>query len=157
LFRILRIAVEQIYNLEERLLFRSGQRAEYYADRLAAQVASSTAMIESLDILYLDQPCSLAVRYAAQREEPDVWAAQLRFKDDLPAKEWERLRRLDAKRGAGIDATHPPTNLRIELLKSESQHPARIELAGAESVAISQEMASGFGLVGERIASRFAG
>ena len=155
-FGILRFGVGRLFDVESGLLFRSGQRAEYYADRLAAQVSSTLAMVECLDTCHLDRACSLALRYAAQRQEPDIWAAQRRFFDDFNPKEWERLRRLDARRGSAVDATHPPTNLRIDLLRSGTQYEARVEMSREESLAVAHEMASAFALVGDNVAARFA-
>ena len=155
IYRVLRLIVEIIFRLEESLLFASGRRAEYYADRLAARIASSEATIAMLDTFYLDRPCLLTLRFASRRDEGDVWAAERTFLAEISPKEWERLRRLDAIRGAGIDDTHPPTNLRIELLRAQPPESARIQLTNSESTAIAAEMASGYSLVGERIAARF--
>jgi Zn-dependent protease with chaperone function len=155
IYRVLRKLVELLYDLEQSLLFRSRQRAEYYADRVAARVASTPAMLAVLDILHLDRACSLAIRYAAQREEGDIWSRERAFVHDFSPKEWERLRRLDAMRGTAVDSTHPPTNLRFELLKSAPQQPAQVQVSAQESAAIAAEMASGYDLVGEKIIARF--
>jgi Zn-dependent protease with chaperone function len=142
--RGLGIAVGGVFRLERSLLFHSEQRAEYYADWLAAQIASTDAMMGCLDRLHLARPCIVAIRFAAQREQPDIWAAERQFIADLSAKEWERLRRLDARQGTSIDSTHPPTNLRVELLHQKPAQAARIAMSPAESAAISQELARSF-------------
>jgi len=157
LYRVLRTVVDLLYTAEESLLFASRQRAEYYADRVATRVASTQAVIDCLDVLHLSRPCILAMHYAAQREEADMWASEQSFMREFSAKEWERLRRLDARRGTAIDSTHPPTNLRVEMLKSAPEVPARVILTASEWAAIADEMSSGFVLVGDRITSRSAG
>jgi Zn-dependent protease with chaperone function len=142
--RALSFVVGAVYRLERSLLFQSQQRAEYYADWLAARVASTDAMVGCLDHLHLERLCILAIRFAAQREQPDVWAAERRFLTDLSPKEWERLRRLDARQGTSIDSTHPPTNLRIELLRQKPAEVAHVTMSSAESAAISKELAQCF-------------
>jgi Zn-dependent protease with chaperone function len=142
--RGLSFVVGAVFRLELSLLFHSQQRAEYYADWLAAGVASRDAMVGCLDHLHLERLCILAIRFAAQREQPDVWAAERRFLGDLSAKEWERRRRLDARHGTSIDSTHPPTNLRIELLRQKPAQAAHITMSSTESAAISAELAQCF-------------
>jgi Zn-dependent protease with chaperone function len=132
------------YRLERSLLFQSEQRAEYYADWLAAEIASTDAMIGCLDSLHLERFCILAIRFAAQHEQPDIWAAERQFLADLSPKEWERQRRLHARHGTSIDSTHPPTNLRIELLRQKPAQEAHITMSPADSVAISEELARCF-------------
>jgi Zn-dependent protease with chaperone function len=157
LYRVLRSAVGALYDFEQSLLFRSGQRAEYYADRVAAHAAGTPAMLALLDSFHLGRACMLAIRYAAQRDEGDPWAAERGLVRDFNPKEWERLRRLDARRGTAVDATHPPTNLRAEMLETGPQESATIEVAAAQSVAIVSELESAYRLVGEQIASPWAG
>jgi Zn-dependent protease with chaperone function len=155
LMRVAGWIVFGLYIVETSLLFRSRQSAEYYADRLAAVIASTEAMIACLDHLNLAEPCTLAVRYAAQRQQ-DVWSIERQYVDNLTAKEWERLRRLHARQGTRVDSTHPPTNLRIDLLRKQPETTGRIRLTAAESDAIAAEMAHAFGAVGERLVSRLA-
>lgn len=156
LYREMRRIVEAIYGLEESLLYRSGQRAEYYADRVAGHVVGTEPLLGLLDSFHLDRVCTLAIRYAARREESDIWASERNFVRDFSPMEWERLRRIDARRGTAVDDTHPPTNLRVEMLKSRPQEAGAIKVSEAESLAIDAEMESVYRLVGERIVSRFA-
>jgi Zn-dependent protease with chaperone function len=142
--RALRTVVGGLYRLQRSLVFHSQQRAEYYADWLAARVASTDAMVGSLDRLHLERFCILAIRFAAQHEQPDIWATERQFLADLSPKEWERQRRLDARQGTSIDSTHPPTNLRIELLRQKPVQEAHTTMSPAESAAISQELARCF-------------
>jgi Zn-dependent protease with chaperone function len=154
--RILGVGVAALYRFELSLLFQSQQRAEYYADWLAARVASTDAMVSGLDRSHLAGPCLMAIRYAAQRDEPDIWAAERRFVAELSASEWERLRRLDARFGTSVDATHPPTKLRVELLRSKPPQTARITLSEVESAAITVELANARSVIGGMIADAFA-
>ena len=153
---LLRAGVERLIDLESSLRYVSQQRAEYFADLLSARVASTSAAISMLDHLFIARLGAQAVYYAARRDEADVWKIERRFLDELSPKEWERLRRLHARRGTRIDATHPPTNLRIELLRQQVDLPGTITLSAADSHAIEAELDSGFKLVGEHLATRFS-
>jgi Zn-dependent protease with chaperone function len=153
---IMRGAVAALYRFEESLLFQSRQRAEYYADWLAARAASTDAVVSGLDRAHLTGSCLMAIRYAAQREEPDIWSVERQFVAELSAKEWERLRRLDARLGTSIDSTHPPTNLRVELLRQKPPQTARITMSETESAAISAELAGARSSIGERLVEAFA-
>ena len=156
IYRVLRAGIDVIFRIEEALLFRSGQRAEYFADRLAAQIGSTEALLACLDVLHLARACSLALRFAARREANDLWETERAFFRDFSPKEWERLRRLDARRGTSVDSTHPPTNLRITLLQAAPPAPGRMKISTDEAAAISNEIESGFRLVAEQMTSRFA-
>ncbi|HEY1455183.1 MAG TPA: M48 family metallopeptidase [Candidatus Dormibacteraeota bacterium] len=154
--RVLRAGVARVFELERSLLFASSQRAEYFADLVAARVGSNAAALSLLDRLYIARQASQAVVYAARREEGDVWAAERTYLNDLSPKEWERQRRLQAMRGTSIDATHPPTNLRIELLKRRTATGTSLSLSATESRAIEAELESGFDLVAEHLKARFS-
>lgn len=154
--RLVRLGIRSLYELEESLLFRSQQRAEYFADLLAARIGSSAAMIACLDRIYLARSAALAITYAARREEPDIWASERQFLDRLSAKEHERIRRLEAMAGTAVDSTHPPTNLRIALLKRGPELPAKVTLSPNESQAVAAELVPSFTLIGDRLRERFA-
>lgn len=153
---LLRGAVNVLYEFELSLVFRSQQRAEYLADAIAARVGSTDAMQGCLDLLHLSRPCWMAVRFAAQRDEPDIWEPERKFLAELPAKEWERFRRLAARDGTSIDSTHPPTNLRIEMLSRQPAQAVQIELSASESAAVAAEVASGVKLVADQLKMRLA-
>jgi Zn-dependent protease with chaperone function len=154
--RLMRAAVSAVYRFERSLIFQSSQRAEYFADLLATRAGSSAAMIGALDALHLAAPGEQAVVFAARRDEPDIWEAERTYFESLGPMEWERHRRLDARDGTAVDSTHPPTNLRIELLKRRAAQPAGVSLTGGEGAAIAAEMKSGFELVEQQLKERLA-
>jgi Zn-dependent protease with chaperone function len=154
--RLLRLFVGLIYDAEHSLMFRSTQRAEYYADALGARIGSSAAMVRCLDKLHLARLCSQSVDYAARRGQADIWSTETQFFDELGEREWERLRRLDARRGTSIDTTHPPTDLRIQMVESMPGHSAQVTLSADEFKPIAAEIASAFQLVSEQLVSRLA-
>jgi Zn-dependent protease with chaperone function len=146
-----RAGVRALFRFERSLLYQSSQRAEYFADMLAARAASTEAMIGALDALYIADPCSGAVRFAARRGETDIWAAEQKFFLSITPREWERYRRIETRDGTAIDATHPPTNLRIELQSSKAAQPAAISVTSDEWKAIAAEIGSGFALVASQL------
>jgi len=153
---VLRVLVNAVTDFEVALVYSSQQAAEYYADWLAAKIGSTKAAIGLLDRLYLGRQAALAVRFAAQREKPDIWAAEIAYLNDLSAKEWERLRRVQAAEGTGVDSTHPPTNLRIEMLTRADRCDAKLTMSVAESQGIAAELVSGFELVARILSERLA-
>jgi Zn-dependent protease with chaperone function len=150
--RLMGSLIGALYRLERSLLFQSQQRAEYYADWLAAKAASTDAMVRCLDTFHVARLCTLAVRFAAQRGQPDIWKAERQFLSDLSPREWERLRRLDARQATSIDSTHPPTNLRIELLRQKPLETGSVSMSSAEAAAISAELSRYFDAVADRLA-----
>ena len=159
--RAMGIVVIGLFNLEKELVFRSQQRAEYFADALSARVASTAAAIACLDRCYLARQATQAVYFAARHADdgvkPDIWAAELRYLDEMSEMEWERLRRLNSRDGTAIDSNHPPTNLRIEMLKQQPVEPGRITLSVQEARSISAELASGYDLVADLLMASLAG
>lgn len=119
-FGFLRLGIAAVFRAEASLLLESIQKAEYYAEALGARVASARAAIGCTDRLHLARACVQAMEVAVRRGQQDIWTAEREFVATLPRHEYERLRRLDALHGTAIDATHPPTNLRVALLHNNS-------------------------------------
>jgi Zn-dependent protease with chaperone function len=129
------------YRTELSLLYRSTQRAEYLADRFAAQLGSTAAAVGALDKLYLARPVRQTVDQA-RKWGKDPWAASRLFLTELPAGEWERHRRLAALTADSVDGTHPPTNLRIQLLSRANPVAGTMRVTAVESQAMDRELAS---------------
>jgi len=122
---------------------RSSQRAEYLADRKAAEIAGSEATASMLDrTLLFDtsyRALGKAVRFAA---DGDPLSA---VRDDLrrfPAREIERRVRAGRIRETRIDSSHPPTYLRTRLIRTRPASGARVVLGTDESRAIDRELAA---------------
>ena len=126
---------------ERSLLYRSTQRAEYLADRFAAQLGSTAAAVGALDKQYLSRPVRQTVEQA-RKWGKDPWAASCLFLSELPPGEWERLRRLAALNADSVDGTHPPTNLRIQLLGRAAPLAGTMRLTLRESQAMDLELAA---------------
>jgi len=104
----------------ERIAARSGQRAEYRADELAGAAAGTDATVAMLDQFFVAGQCMAAMRLAGTREpDGDVWAAESRFLRAVTPAQRERWRRIAAREEHRTDASHPPTLLRQEMLRSK--------------------------------------
>jgi Zn-dependent protease with chaperone function len=121
---------------------RDGQRAEYYADALAARAGGSEATIQLLDLLVLVEPVLLQVHKQARAGEPiSTWRAvagralaQGGFLQPL-------RRQLGTRRGVSVFATHPPPGLRARMIESRSPVAADVVLDDLDSARIDAELA----------------
>jgi Zn-dependent protease with chaperone function len=102
----------------DRLALRSGQSAEYRADRFAAQVAGLDAVEGLLTCLLLADLVQGALRRAAIRGEADIWAAQRAAMAAVPADQLDRYERIGRRRLQRIDVSHPPTHYRLDLIRT---------------------------------------
>jgi Zn-dependent protease with chaperone function len=101
------------------LLWRESQRAEHLADYLASTVSGTTAMLSLIDKFHLRKACALTVQRAAlNRESESTLLEELhRRAMEVPARERERIKRVQQLEGARLDVAHPPTAYRIRLLE----------------------------------------
>ncbi len=119
------------------LLWRDSQRAEYLADYQASTVSGTQAMLCVLKKLELEPQFAWFVHRAAVAcDVSNIFDELARYRErgentgvESPSQERGRL-----------DATHPPTDFRIEFLK---KHPAsaRLSLSRFDSEAIDRELA----------------
>jgi Zn-dependent protease with chaperone function len=121
------------------------QHQEYLADRAAAAAVGPEHLIEGLaGVLAL--PGTVTRTAAAVRRGDSPWEA-LAETATLPAREVDRLRRLGARESHQLDARHPPTHLRIDLLERAprplSPYVADIgarQAAGREIIALQERL-----------------
>ncbi|MFI9326160.1 M48 family metalloprotease [Kitasatospora sp. NPDC052868] len=144
----------------DRLTARAGQQAEYHADKLSARAASTTATRGLLETVLLDgathtlvtrlradlvhRPRTVRRGAARPPQEPvttTLWEQLREHLATIPPLERERLLRRSAIRQDAVDATHPPTHLRLALLGRRPSYPAVITTTPAESAAIAAELA----------------
>lgn len=136
------------------LCWRDAQRAEYLADRLAAQVAGTAAMLSLLDKLHVTHARHLLAPNPADRERSDHFFDDLRARlASIPPREWDRIRRVERLHVSRLDTTHPPTAYRIALLDALPIAPPAITLADDESAALALELAAAERTAEERMAS----
>ncbi|MCZ4119182.1 M48 family metallopeptidase [Streptomyces sp. H39-S7] len=148
-----RYAVLGVLRLLDHLTVRSAQRAEYLADRMAAGTGSSEAAVGLFDRLLTGESVSNDLRTQAVRArtrlpgvdpkavEAGLWTHLATRITSIPAREYDRLRRVSVLRGHAVDATHPPTHLRRSLIADGAQLPGTVVLDAAAVAAIDAELA----------------
>jgi Zn-dependent protease with chaperone function len=128
---------------------RAGQYAEYLADQLGSRIGSSQATVRGLEVSLLAAASMRTMDTAVRRRvHPDeLWRIQREHLASVPPIEWERLRRVAAKRDLRVDESHPPTHLRIELAKARPQQAAAVVVGRVESELIDKELAPAYAQV----------
>jgi Zn-dependent protease with chaperone function len=154
---LLRLPVAGTYLALSMLTLRAGQRAEYLADRLAAAVASPAAAADALDRLRTtEETLRPAISYqAAFPKRIHLWSKQREFIARIPELELERRRRLSAIAEHRVDSSHPPTQLRIELLRELPSTEPKIELTAQEVEAVERELAPAYGKIAVELAAPY--
>ena len=79
---------------------------------------------------------------AAQTTTGDVFDVMRIAFEEIPERERERRRRIARLESARLDATHPPTGRRIELLERRPPRTAAVTLDPARHAAIERELAA---------------
>lgn len=112
------------------LLRTSQQRAEYRADLLAAGVAGTEGMVGFLDRLHFGGTFQFTLeRVAALGGKGDVVKELRRRIGEVPARELERIRRMERAEGSRLDDSHPATVFRLELLEARPATTAKVVLS----------------------------
>ncbi|MFJ9947727.1 M48 family metallopeptidase [Kitasatospora sp. NPDC091207] len=154
--------LRRVLLLLDRLTSRAGQQAEYHADTLATRVGSTEATRRLLRTLLLQQTAETAATRvraelrsrpgtarrgrtpdpAERTSAPEAFWERLRVHlATVPPLEHERLLRRSALERGAVDATHPPTHLRLALLDRAPAVPAAVTMTPAEATAIAAELA----------------
>ncbi|OKJ10262.1 M48 family metalloprotease [Kitasatospora sp. CB01950] len=136
-----------------RLSLRSGQAAEYRADRLSVRLTSVAdtrgALTSSLhwptfETVVLRQR-TLPRRRAdgGQPAHPDLWQSLAEAVRTVPPMETERRLRVAARQGDAVDGSHPPTHLRLRMLTATApeQHRHPVVLDSGRAALIEAELA----------------
>ncbi|MFD3547113.1 M48 family metallopeptidase [Streptomyces sp. NPDC058655] len=149
-----RWAVYGLFLLLDGLTMRASQRAEYQADAGAARAGSTAAAVTLLDRLLIGDAVEAHLRresIAAARAdsghgareaiERDLWERLAARIGSIPETEYERRRRVSARRGHSVDDTHPPTHLRRRCLAAADPQPARVVCDASRAQSIGAELA----------------
>jgi Zn-dependent protease with chaperone function len=124
------------------LVWREGQRAEYLADHLSAQVAGTKGALGLLEKLALRSAFVDVVRGATLNRADQPMLA--RFREGAPAS-LQELRDQGEPEGRQrdfrLDSTHPPTPYRMAYLRAQPPEQPRIVLTPAESDQLDGELA----------------
>ncbi|RPF43777.1 Zn-dependent protease with chaperone function [Streptomyces sp. Ag109_G2-6] len=172
LFNILaflpRCAVYGLLVLLDHLTLRAAQRAEYEADlnaALAGSTGGAVALMERLlvagsvhtllrrESVAAQMTGGAAGRKAREAAERGLWERVAAHVSSIPAHEYERLLRVSARRGHGVDDTHPPTHLRLQCLARSEPRPARVDFGEERSTAVAAELAPARATVARQVVS----
>lgn len=164
-----RLLIQGVLTLLDQLTAHAGMRAEYLADSVAARAGSTEAAVGLVDHVLAADSATIALRREvngsrsrrhgsrqAEENADGLWERLAAHMESIPEQEYERLRRVGARRGHSIDSSHPPTHLRREcllaslptraLVVTENGREQRIaaELAEARKQVARQVMHDGF-------------
>jgi heat shock protein HtpX len=124
-----------------RLAWDGQQRAEYLADQLGARVSGTDAFVSmSEKMLFSSRVRLTAQRVVLKAHSRDVIAELQEEFSHIPPREFERLRRLAEMQETSLNATHPPTALRIRLLKAMKFREPQLVLSEKDDAALTNEL-----------------
>ncbi len=125
------------------LVWHTSQRAEYLADALGAQVGGTEANLGLLTKLHMDETVDLVThRVALIGAKADLMATLRGQVAAMPAREVERIRRVERMDGSHLDTHHPPTGYRVDLLQAQPVTQPRYMLAEVDALALDRELAT---------------
>jgi len=123
------------------LVLRESQRAEYWADRLAASVVGTQVMREALRRFALvDAAESAQRRQAFDGGISDLAELLAAVRVKTPASEIARIEQLGRRDRARVDLTHPPTALRLDMLEAWPAQEAAVEFSESDLLEIQHEL-----------------
>lgn len=124
------------------LLWRNAQRAEYFADQLAARASGTPAMLSALEKLHYSGAAQISAQTIALRDRNRSVIASVRDQvAAMPAHELERIRRSEVLEASRLDASHPPTAYRIALLQAHPAEQPQVFISEAEAAQLERELA----------------
>jgi Zn-dependent protease with chaperone function len=132
-------AVRLLLRTQLRLTLRRSRAAEYEADRIAAEVASADAVLESTELALLAESCMRTLAHEGRHGSGELWARIVRWRREFPEGEFERLRRVARHRPVPVDSTHPPTTHRAAVVAARGAAPAVVVLDTDRSRRIDDE------------------
>ncbi|MGW2614178.1 M48 family metallopeptidase [Streptomyces sp. NPDC001500] len=160
-----RLLLRGVLFVLDRLMLQAGQRAEYLADRAAARAGSTAAAVglmdrllvtDSVELLLLREANRAALAggrgaRAAEAAADGMWERLTAYSASIPEGEYERQRRVGARRGHSVDSTHPPTHLRRLALTAGPSVAAAVEMDADRERRVAAELAPARAAVARRI------
>lgn len=122
---------------------RVAQRAEFYADDLAARAAGSEAAASMMDI-FVDAVAITTIigSRSRNRELAAGWREGVERSRSGNAARMHRLRQLSIRTEAGVFNSHPAAGLRHRLIQSAPYRTPAVTLTLADSAAIDAELSA---------------
>jgi Zn-dependent protease with chaperone function len=157
---LLRLVLTSLYGVlsavlivQSLLSLRANQRAEYYADALAARLAGPADVAGAFDVQTTTRD---TYRFTVQRltvgaRTTDFWNEWHRALAALPESERERRRRVAARRKLRVDSSHPPTHLRIAVMQTLPAAEPALILTPAEEARIRAELDPDYTRIARRL------
>jgi Zn-dependent protease with chaperone function len=136
--RLVAMPAVGLYLLAVRLEARRRQRQEYLADLAGVRLAGRDATATSLHRLLTVSSVGTRLGSAVRRGE-DPWAA-LETVIVPPERELRRLLLASERRGHSVDSSHPPTHLRVSLVRSRPDAAAELLVDDDWSARIAGEL-----------------
>jgi hypothetical protein len=93
-----------------------------------------------LDTHLLVEKARPVLANAIVQRGPAVWETVRSKLEAVPEREHERLRRAARLRHYAVDARHPPTVLRIDLIRARPASEAKVRISEATTRAIAAEL-----------------
>ena len=123
------------------LVLRESQRAEYWADRLAASVVGTRSMQDALRMLAMtDAAESAQRRQAIDGGIDDLAGLLVGARAGIRASELARIEQSSRHERTRVDLTHPPTALRLDMLAAWPAQPSAIEFSASDLLEIRREL-----------------
>jgi len=124
------------------LVLRQSQRAEYSADRLAATMAGTREMQTALEKTYRKDVIDAAIqRHALTSPDAPLRPSLRTASDAVTDLELSALRQKSRDESWQVDATHPPTALRVEMLARGPLRAAAVLFDESEGESFDAEIA----------------
>lgn len=115
----------------------------YHADELAEAAAGTVAVTGLLTKLLIGPACLRAAdRSLRMQPGADLWQSVAAFAASVPPLEWERRDRLAARELPRVDASHPPTVFRRNLMRDRPARPPAVVASPQRAELINGEIAS---------------
>ena len=137
------------------LLMQTSQGAEFQADHLAAVAGGTAAALSGLQKTALRPVFDARAQGLAINPKRDFFGDWRSFVETQTQADMEvRLEKQGPD--ARLDATHPPTLARLELLRARNPEVARVVVGASETAAIDAELAEFEPAIKARLADRAA-
>jgi Zn-dependent protease with chaperone function len=156
------LSVTGLQKFYEWLQVHVSLRAEFLADDIAAQTASTDAaiaLIRKLNARFSVE--AYVTRTKAGRrsfrtgpspeDAMEMWIGLQDYVQTIPEHEYVRAARISEYRGTQIDASHPAHYLRVRLLKGRPPRRAAVTVSEDEWLGVDLELASYIAEVGRRM------
>ncbi len=156
LFRLLSWLPRLLLLAVVHLAWDGSQAAEYRADLLGARVSGADAFARMSEKTLFAPRLPLAAQAAALNQNSPGALEELRAQfRSIPPREFERARRLAQAEQTRLDDTHPPTALRLRLLRERGPVQPTLVLTDEENAALDEELQPLVATVNRRLESLY--